>query len=213
MKKLLSVCAVAILCAVQPAMAQDAKAKAVLDGVSKKAQSLKSFKANFAFTLTGNKVSDTKKGTIAIKGQKYHAIIGGQEVICDTKTVWSYNKETKEVQVSTYNPSEQSMSPAKLLTNFYDKEYNYAYQGEKKVAGKNCDVVLLTPKTAAQKVAKIELLVDKTSNMIAGGTYWEKNGNKYQYSISNFMPNANVSDAEFTWDAKAHPGVETVDLR
>ena len=43
MKKLLSVCAVAILCAVQPAMAQDAKAKAVLDGVSKKVQSLKSF--------------------------------------------------------------------------------------------------------------------------------------------------------------------------
>ena len=134
-------------------------------------------------------------------------------MICDTKTVWSYNKETKEVQVSTYNASEQSMSPAKLLTNFYDKEYNYAYQGEKKIAGKNCDVVLLTPKTAAQKVAKIELMVDKASNMIAGGTYWEKNGNKYQYSISNFMPNANVSDAEFTWDAKAHPGVETVDLR
>lgn len=217
MTKLLSVCALALFCVTQPAMAQtDAKAKTVLDAVTKKVKELKSFKANFTFKLTGGKagsVTDTKKGTVSIKGQQYHVTLDGQEIICDTKTVWTYNKEAKEVQVSTYNPSEQSMSPAKLLTNFYDKEYNYSYKSEQKEQGKNCDRIELTPKTASQKVLKIELLVDKTTNMIAGGTYWEKNGNKYQYSISNFTPNANIPDTYFTWDAKAHPGVETVDLR
>ena len=217
MRKVLSVCALAVCFAVQPAMAQtDAKAKSVLDAVSKKVKELKSFKANFAFKLTGGKngsVTDSKTGTLSVKGQKYHLEVSGQEIICDTKTVWTYNKEAKEVQVSNYNPTEQSMSPAKLLTNFYDKDYNYTYKGEKKVAGKNCDVIELTPKTATQKTQKIELLVDKATNMVSGGTYWEKNGNKYEYSISNFKPNADVQDAFFTWDPKVHPGVETVDLR
>jgi len=210
------VCALAVICVAQPAMAQDAKAKKVLDAVSEKVKTLKSFKASFAFKLTGGKggsVTDSKKGALSVKGQKYHVEVAGQEIICDTKTVWTYNKEAKEVQVSNYNPSEQSMSPAKLLTNFYDKDYNYSYKGEKKAEGKNCDMIELTPKTASQKVQKIELLVDKSTSMVSGGTYWEKNGNKYEYSISNFKPNADVPDTYFTWDAKGHPGVETVDLR
>lgn len=217
MKKLLSICAIAVLSVAQPAMAQaDAKAKTVLDAVSNKVKTLKSVKANFSFKLTGGKagsVTDSKKGTLSLKGQKYHITLDGQEIICDTKTVWTYNKEAKEVQVSNYNPSEQSMSPAKLLTNFYDKEYNYAYKGERKEQGKNCDVIELTPKTASGKVQKIELLVDKTTSMIAGGTYWEKSGNKYQYAISNFVANPNIADTYFTWNPKEHAGVETVDLR
>lgn len=217
MTKVLSVCALSLFCVAQSAMAQgDAKAKTALDAVSKKVKELKSFKANFTFKLTGGKagsVTDSKKGTVSIKGQQYHVILDGQEIICDTKTIWTYNKEAKEVQLSAYNPSEQSMSPAKLLTNFYEKEYNYSYKGEQKEQGKSCDLIELTPKTISEKVLKIELLVDKNAHMIAGGTYWEKNGNKYQYSISNFTPNANVPDTYFAWDPKAHPGVETVDLR
>ena len=216
MRKVFSVLALAVCVAAQPAMAQDAKAKSVLDALSAKVKNLKSFKADFAFKLTGGKngsVTDSKKGALSVKGQKYHLEVAGQEIICDTKTIWTYNKEAKEVQVSTYNPSEQSMSPAKLLTNFYDKDYSYKYIGEKKSQGKACEAIELTPKTASQKVAKIELLVDKATNMVAGGTYWEKNGNKYEYSISNFKPNTEVADTYFAWDTKAHPGVETVDLR
>jgi len=218
MRKILPILALAICFAVQPAMAQnDAKAKSVLDGVSKKVSALKSLKANFSLTLVGGKggkVTDSKKGSLSVKGQKYHVLMGGQEIICDAKTIWTYNKEAKEVQVSTYNPAEQSMSPAKLLTpGFYDKEYTYSYKGEKKEQGKTYDVVELVPTDKSKQLSKIELMVDKATSMIAGGNYWEKNGNKYQITISNFTPNANVTDAYFTWVSKEHPGVETVDLR
>ena len=216
MKKVLSVCALALCLISDSAMAQDAKAKAVLDAVSKKVSGLKSLKANFALTLTGGKggkVTDSKKGSISLKGQKYHVLLSGQEIICDTRTIWTYNKEAKEVQVSNYNPSEQTISPAKLLTNFWDKEYKYAYKGERKEAGKNCDVVELTPIDAKKKLLKIELLVDKATSTITGGNYWEKNGNKYQYSVSNFTPNAAIPDTYFTFEKKDHPGVEFVDLR
>jgi outer membrane lipoprotein-sorting protein len=211
------VCALALCIGTQPAFAQnDQKAKAVLDGVSKKVSSLKSMKANFALKLTGGKggkVTDSRQGTVTLKGQKYHVSLGAQEILCDAKTIWTFNKEAKEVQVNSFNPSEQSLSPAKLLTNFYDKEYKYSYKGERKESGKTCDIVELTPIDKSKKVAKVELAVDKAASMIIAGKYWEKNGNIYQWTVSNFTPNPNVPDNMFTWNSKEHPGVEVVDLR
>ncbi len=217
MRKIALFCALAVSCATVQASAQnDAKAKAVLEAVSKKVNSLKSLKANFALNLTGGKggkVTDSKKGSISLKGQKYHVLLSGQEIICDTKTIWTYTKDAKEVQISNYNPSEQTLSPAKLFTNFYDKEYKYTYKGERKEGGKNCDVIEMVPNDKSKQFSKIELLVDKATSVIAGGNIWEKNGNKYQYTVSNFTPNANIPDSYFTWNPKEHAGVEVVDLR
>ncbi len=217
MRKLLSLFVIGSIClAVQPAMAQDAKAKSVLDAVSKKVSGLKSLKADFSINLTGGKggkTTDTKKGNLTLKGQKYHVGIAGQEIICDSKTIWTYNKEAKEVQVTNYNPAEQTMSPAKLLTNFWDKEYKYAYKGSRKEKGKDCDIIELTPNDKSKQFTKIELAIDKATSIIAGGSYSEKNGNKYQISVTNTVTNANVPDTYFSWNPKEHAGVETVDLR
>lgn len=218
MKKSILFGALTLCLSVQSSFAQnDPKAKTVLDAVSKKVKTLKSVKANFAINLTGGKggkVTDTKKGTVTVKGEKYHVELIGQEIICDGKTIWTYNKDAKEVQVSTFNPSEQSVSPAKILApDFYEKEYQYGYKGEKKEAGKNCDVVELVPNDKTKQVNKIELFIDKAASMMAGGDYWEKNGNKYHISVSNLVVNSNVPDTYFSWNSKDHPGVETVDLR
>ena len=203
--------------ATQPAMAQnDAKAKTVLDGVSKKVSALKSLKADFSINLTGGKggkTTDSKKGSLTLKGQKYHVMIAGKEIICDNKTVWTYTKDAKEVQVNNYDPAEQTMSPAKLLTNFWNKEYKYSYKGSRKENGKDCDIIELVPTDSKKQFSKIELAIDKSTSLIAGGSYWEKNGNKYEIVVSNCVTNKDVPDTYFTWNPKEHAGVETVDLR
>ena len=117
------------------------------------------------------------------------------------------------MQVSSFNPDEQTLSPAKLFTNFYDKEYSYKYLGTRKVAGKNCDVVEMTPNSKSKQFSKVELAIDQKTNTIVGGNVWEKNGNKYEYQISNFTTNPNVPDSYFAFDKSKHPGVEVVDLR
>lgn len=204
------------LCAfVQPVMAQnDAKAKAILENVSKKINNLKSLKANFALYLMGanGKTNQSKKGTFFMKGPKYRVTLADQEIICDNKTVWTYVKAANEVQVSNYNPNEQTISPTKLFTNFYDKEYKYRYVGTKKVNGKNCDIIELLPTNSNKQFSKVELAVDKNSTIVGGNVY-EKNGNQYRYEVSGFTPNASVSDALFTFDTKKYPNVEVVDLR
>ncbi len=191
----------------------DPKAKKILDDVTKKVNTLKTIKANFTLSLTGAKVKDSKSGDIAIKGAKYHVKLTGQEIMCDGKTVWTYNPDAKEVTITKFNPQEQGISPAKLLTNFYDKEYTYKYSKEIKVRGKSCDVIELTPKDASKQVKKIELIIDKSTTMIAGGKIWSKNGNQTDYSITQVVQNSNIPDNVFAWDPKSHQGVETNDLR
>ena len=147
-----------------------------------------------------------------MKGTKYRVALGDQEIICDNKTIWTYVKAANEVQVSTYNPSEQTISPTKLFTSFYDKEYKYRYIGTKTFGGKSVDMIELVPVSKAKQFSKVELAVDKSSTIV-GGNVFEKNGNQYRYEVSGFTPNASVNDALFTFDTKKYPGVEVVDLR
>ena len=193
----------------------DAKAKTVLDNLSAKVKAMKSLKTAFSLSLASanGKTKDTKKGSLEMKGEKYHVTLGPQEIFCDGKTVWTYLKDAGEVQVSSYNPGEQTLSPSKLFTNFYDKEYAYTYSGQKKVGGKTCDVVTLMPKGGKQQFKKVELAVDSKTNTLVGGTLTEKNGTVYHYEVSGYSPNAAVSDASFSFDAKKYKNVEVVDLR
>lgn len=214
MKKILILCALAVGALAHTATAQtDAKAKGILDAAYKKISSLKTVKADFTLELKGGGVNDKKAGTFYMKGPKYRVSIAGQEIICDNKTVWTYVKATNEVQVTDYNPDAQTISPTKIFSsNIFDKEYNYKYAGERKVNGKVCDIIELTPKTG-KGFTKVEMAVSKDKNIV-GGQIQEKNGNSYRYDIKNYTPNSPaVTDATFAFDAKKHPGVEVIDLR
>ena len=71
------------------AIAQDAKAKAILDAVSANLKTMKTMKANF--TLSISKTKETKKGIVSMKGTKYFVSIGnGQEIYCDSKTIYTF---------------------------------------------------------------------------------------------------------------------------
>lgn len=208
--------ALLLLCLTNFVHAQnDPKAKTVLDNVSKKVKSLKSLKANFSITISGAKGSkpQTKKGTVNMKGDKYYITLSGQEIYCDSKTIWTYMKESNEVQITSFDPKENSFTPSKLFTNFYDKEYSYKYAGEQTVGGKKVDVINLAPTNKSKQYTKVELMIDKVNSVVAGGKMYEKNGNVYSYTVSGYTPNPALTDNMFVFNASKYPGVEVVDLR
>lgn len=193
----------------------DPQAKTILDAVSKKFKSYSSVKADFALQIAtaNNKVLDTKKGTVLLKGDKYLVKLGGQQVFCDGHTVWTYNKETKEVQVNDYQPSQGSISPARLFTNFYDKEFLYRLDGTSKLRGHSVDVIEMTPLDKSKPFFKVMAMVDRQNKNLLSTEIFEKGGNHYTYEVTKFSPNVPSSDADFVFDPKSHPGVEVVDLR
>ena len=71
-----------------------------------------------------------------MKGNKYRVTITGQEIFCDGSNISTYDKSTNEVTITKIDPSANSLTPQKIFTNFYDKDYLYKLNGEKAVAGK-----------------------------------------------------------------------------
>lgn len=195
--------------------AQDAQANSILDKISRNFKTIKHLKADFSLTMNDaqGKPKDTHKGSFLMKGNKYRVNMAGQQIICDAQNVWTYLPANKEVQVSAYNPAEQTVSPEKLFSGSYNKEYKARYVGVRTVNGKKVEVIELIPIAAAKGLAKVQLFVDKAASMITGGNIFEKNGASYTYTISGLNTSTAVADSEFTFDTKQHPGVEVIDLR
>jgi outer membrane lipoprotein carrier protein len=137
----------------------------------------------------------------------------GMEIYSDGRTSWNFDKSANEVTVSGIEGAGSAMSPQRLFTNFYDKDFYYKLNGEKKVAGKTVQEIEMTPTDKTRPFHKVYVLVDKATKTIYSARFLEKSGNRYSYTISSLKPTAAVSDADFVFDKKKFPGVEVVDLR
>jgi outer membrane lipoprotein-sorting protein len=223
MKKLIA-CAILIATGTTAFAQKDAEAKAILNGVSQKYHSYNTVKSDFSITVNNPQagVNQTQTGTLLTqaKANKYKLTIYNagsktavaQEIISDGKTQWTYMPQQKEVQVNDMDNSAEGLNPAKLFT-LYENGYKYIYTGLQKVGGKTYQAVELTPVDAKQNIFKIRLLIDKAKKQIYSAQLFDKNGSRYNYTIRSFTPNPTAPADAFTYNAKAHPGVEVVDLR
>lgn len=210
MKNLLLIAALSLISLSSVAQG-DAKAKTILNKVSANLKVLKTMKANFKISIQNKagKSQGSKSGNVWMKGDKYKVKISGQEIICDAESIWTYMKESNEVQITDFEDNDEAFSPSKLFTNFYDKEYGYKYIGSKN----GIDYIGLVPLKKSVPYDKIILKVSQKSNMIIGGKVYDKNGNTYSYSISNYTKNASLSDKLFTFNTSSYPNIEVIDLR
>ncbi|WP_345948006.1 MULTISPECIES: outer membrane lipoprotein carrier protein LolA [unclassified Mucilaginibacter] len=202
---------------------KDAEAKTILNGVGQKYRSYNTVKSDFTITVQNPQagVNETQSGTLLTqaKANKFKLTIYGgakgavaQEIISDGKAQWTYMPKEKEVQVNDVNNNAEGMNPAQLFT-MYEKGYKYIYTGLQKSGGKTYQAVELTPTDAKQNIFKVRLLIDKAKKQIYSAQLFDKNGNRYNYTIRSFTPNVAAGADVFTFNAKAHPGVDVVDLR
>jgi outer membrane lipoprotein-sorting protein len=193
----------------------DPDAKKILDQVSAKAKSYKSIQADFTIEVqnAAGKVEGSKKGTVYLKGTQYHVSITGQEIFCDGKNSWSYDKSTNEVTISKVDPTVKTISPEKFFTDFYDKDFLYKLNGDVKQGNKILQEIELTPVDKTKTFYKVYLYVDKATKMIHSLKSLEKNGAKDILTINKLVGNTSISDDLFVFNKAKYPGVEEVDLR
>jgi outer membrane lipoprotein carrier protein len=191
----------------------DPAAKKLLDAVSSKFRTYKTMQAKFLLKVenASGKNLGVKTGNVYMKGTKYRISVTGQEIFSDGSNVWTYDKPSNEVTISRIDPSANSLTPQKLFTNFYDKDFLYKLNGAVKMNGKNLKEIELTPIDKTKAFHKVLVYVD--NNAINTTRIFEKNGNRYTYSTNSMTPNGVIADAMFLFDAKKYPGVEIVDLR
>ena len=199
----------------QSQVKNDPEAKKVLDAVSAKFKTFKTAKATFTYKVenAAGKTLSTKKGSVSMKGTKYRVSIVGQEIFCDGNNVWTYDKSANEVTITKFDGDANTLTPQKLFTNFYDNDFLYKLNGEKKQGAKTIQEIEMTPTDKNKPFHKVYVFVDKAGKTITGTRVLEKSGSRYTYTVNSLTPNTAITDAAFVFDAKKYPGVEIVDLR
>lgn len=193
----------------------DPSAKKILDNVSARFKKFKGVQSTFTLKVEDakGKVQGNKKGTVYMKGLKYRVTLTGQDIFCDGKNIWTYDKASNEVTITKFDPAANAITPQKLFTNFYDKDFLYKLNPETKEGNKTIQEIEMTPVDKSKSFHKVLVFIDKGSQTIYGTKVLEKNGNRYTYMVNSLNGNANISDAQFDFNKKKYPGVEEVDLR
>lgn len=193
----------------------DVAAKKILDGVSAKFRSFKTVTAKFNLKIenAAGKVQGSKSGVVNLKGTKYRINVTGQEIFSDGNTAWTYDKGSNEVQINKIERSATTITPQKMFTNFYDKDFLYKTNPDVKVNGKTLQEIELTPIDKTKPFFKVLVHIDKATQTIRQTKVFEKNGNRYTYSIVSMQTNTALPDALFAFDPKRYPKAEIVDLR
>jgi outer membrane lipoprotein carrier protein len=193
----------------------DPDAKKALDQLSAKMKTYKTLQADFTLRIenAAGKVEGSKKGTVYLKGSQYHISITGQEIFCDGKNSWSYDKSTNEVTINKVDPTVKTITPEKFFTNFYDKDFLYKLNGDVKQDNKTLQEIELTPVDKTKNFYKVYLYIDKKTKTIYSLKSLEKNGAKDIITVNKLNGNTVISEDLFVFNKAKYPGVEEVDLR
>ncbi len=197
-----------------PAFAQkDKRAQGILDAMSKRYKSLKSYQASFTFASLDAGAKESYKGDLTVKNEKFRLLLGGQEVFTDGKTMSTYIKESNEVNVQDYDASANNeLNPTQIYT-IYKRGFDYHFLKEQKQGGRALEVIELISNRPKSAIKTVQISVDKTDKSIRNWLIVNKDGKQTSYTITKFTPNVNVPDSFFLFDKSKYSGVEVVDLR
>ena len=189
----------------------DARSKAIVDKLMTKAKGWTSFQADFTSRLqnTKDKLDVKQTGTMKVKGKKFNLVLDKNTIINDGTTLWTYNKENNEVNLSDPSEMDQDLDPSTLFTQ-YEKGFKSQFVEEKV----NTQVVKLFPLDPAKKpYHTVILTVDKVKTEPMEIQVLYKDGNIVTYTLLGFTANPELSDALFTFNKAKYPGVEVNDMR
>jgi outer membrane lipoprotein-sorting protein len=191
---------------------KDPKAKAILDKVSTNFKSLKTVQGNYSLDVTNRagKSAGKKSGKIYLKGQKYLITETSLQIMSDGKKIWRYDADANEVTVSSAADAGDGITPQKLFTNFYDKDFIYKLNGNVKQGTKTVAEIEMTPTDKRKNFFKVYLYVDEAQKMIVSSKIYENSGNVYTYSMSGLKTNAALDDNMFVFNKSKYPGVEEI---
>jgi outer membrane lipoprotein-sorting protein len=226
MKKLIIYSLLLIGTTVNAFAQKDVEAKKILSGVSAKYHAYNIVKSDFTIVIDDSQggTTQTQNGTLIVqaKTNKYKMSLYSadpspkstieQEITSDGKSQWTYLAKDKEVQLNNVDHSDESFNPAQMFT-LYEKGFKYIYTGDQIEKGKTYQVIDLSPEDINKQFFKVRLLIDKVKKQIHSAQIFDKSGIKYIYTINTFTPNVPAPAGNFAYDAKAHPGIEVVDLR
>lgn len=167
-----------------------------------------------SFSVTVVNLDADKKETfrhkvdILYNAPRYRVKTSDLEIYCNGKAVWQLNKPNKEVVITPMTNSDDDITnPARLLSN-YSKSFRAKFIREE---SDGTAIVDLQP-MKARSYHKIRLYINSKTGLLKKMEQHNFDSSRGVYTLSNFK-NTKATDADFTFNTKANPGVEVVDMR
>lgn len=212
MKPRILPCAALVLLPVLVSAQRIAPAKVIknIESALEKAGSLQiDFKETYVWSFTG--VEQSSEGRLLLEGEdKFRVESGGQVMVSDGKTLWSYSAPDKRVIIDWMENNEETMLPRRMLFH-YSRDYDLRVDGEETVNGAGCLKLLFTTQSGETMFPEVTVWVNKDSWMIVQVRQTDLNGNETEYLLETVKTNMTFDPDLFTFTVPE--GSEVVDMR
>jgi outer membrane lipoprotein carrier protein len=218
MKKILFILSLMIL--TSPSFSQteqdrraEQQATELLIKASNKIKNFSTMEVDFSYLMENTQfdISESMKGKIFSKGDKYHMTVGDNVFISDGETVWTYIDDLYEVHINYVENTEGGLTPTALLADF-EREYKGKFIRQENHKGKTVNIIDLVPNTP-QSFFKFRVALD-TDNMIVYTIAYDRHGGTYTYNMDRIRSNQPISDDKFSFNLSNFPSdVDVIDLR
>lgn len=197
-----------------PLSAQKLDAQDILDRTATAFRQAGGIEADFTVqTYAKGTLQGSSVGTIRLKGEKFLLDADGVKTWFDGRTQWSYLTNSDEVNVSEPTPEElQSINPYALLS-IYKQGYHMKLGKTDVYGGKPAYEVILTASDRKKDLQCVIIYVTKDTFQPLCISMTQKGGNSVAIRITSYKAGESYNDHLFTFDKKAYPTAEVIDLR
>lgn len=161
---------------------------------------------NYQFSTDGKNFSEAQNGHAWLQGEAYKIELVEQQNISDGKTIWTYLVDDEEVMVSDATEGTDN-TPLKLLTSL---DESYAASITKMDDNGICTLELANPKG---QYKRITLKINTKTTEIKSADIYVEDGSKMVVNFEELKFDQKLGDKFFTFDEKAHPNVDVIDMR
>ena len=197
------------------AQQQQSQAKAVLERTAEAFKKAGGVRADFTLkALNDGRLEGRENGVIQLKGEKFMLKTSETTTWFDGKTQWSYVTKNDEVNVS--NPTQEELQQINPYTflYMYQKGFSYKLGTVKTYGGKAVWEVILTAKDKKQDLERITLYVTKnTYEPLYILLQQRDQQTRNEITVTAYQIGLDYADHVFTFDRKAYPTAEVIDLR
>ncbi|MBR1769284.1 MAG: outer-membrane lipoprotein carrier protein LolA [Bacteroidales bacterium] len=190
----------------------DHGAQKIIDNASKKLKNDVPLSFTVAYEITSNgKTAEKGKADFLSTGNKYRVLADDFEDYCNAKSLWHYDKKTKEVELSDLEDGKSIFNFTKIIDtyakSFRPKLIRKDYLGKTQV-----NIIDLSPQRRSS-ITKVRLWISTDNNTIMKMQVNLNDDSKNIYTFSNYKTKVKATDSDFVFPKSKYPNVKVVDLR
>jgi outer membrane lipoprotein-sorting protein len=181
---------------------KDPQAKALLDQIGVKVKQSKGILASIQLISKNSKgkALGTKSINLKMKGDKYLLKQGGVEIVCDGVNIYNFDG-ANSISKSSVSESDQTLSPQKLLSGNYDKDFNFKLLSQNSIKA----TIELSPIDKRKSFQKVTLILDKIKSALSSASILDKSNNITDVKVVSINYGVTLEDKLFLFNRAKYP--------